>query len=211
MWLRFTYLTFSLESYNPNFDTPTAFLVQFVNFEAKYITFNLQTPTSKQSKYKEQVAEMRKGRNSGLQKEQKEKHMVRRLGLLACAGLSAARCKPLVCLNWLHNALLRSSVSICIAGAQADVWQHKRASVGQHHQWLWPGALQESTGPCIRRSGERLFEIWPCVWAAFFSTFSSSWKLLLSVGSWDCWHVNCLPTAGEAAHSGSDNRGQQHD
>lgn len=38
--------------------------------------FSLQTPTPKQSKYKEQVAEMRKGRNSGLQKEQKEKHMV---------------------------------------------------------------------------------------------------------------------------------------
>uniref|UniRef100_A0A8C5F0Z1 Histone acetyltransferase n=1 Tax=Gouania willdenowi TaxID=441366 RepID=A0A8C5F0Z1_GOUWI len=35
-----------------------------------------QTPTSKQSKYKEQVTEMRKGRNSVLQKEQKEKHMV---------------------------------------------------------------------------------------------------------------------------------------
>lgn len=40
------------------------------------ILFEFQTPTSKQSKYKEQVAEMRKGRNSGLQKEQKEKHMV---------------------------------------------------------------------------------------------------------------------------------------
>nr|XP_057917217.1 histone acetyltransferase KAT7 isoform X1 [Doryrhamphus excisus] len=37
-----------------------------------------QTPTSKQSRYKEQVAEMRKGRNSGLQKEQKEKHMEHR-------------------------------------------------------------------------------------------------------------------------------------
>ncbi|XP_011602455.1 histone acetyltransferase KAT7 isoform X2 [Takifugu rubripes] len=37
-----------------------------------------QIPTSKQSKYKEQVAEMRKGRNSGLQKEQKEKHMAHR-------------------------------------------------------------------------------------------------------------------------------------
>ncbi|XP_047464492.1 histone acetyltransferase KAT7 [Mugil cephalus] len=37
-----------------------------------------QTPTPKQSKYKEQVAEMRKGRNSGLQKEQKEKHMEHR-------------------------------------------------------------------------------------------------------------------------------------
>lgn len=40
------------------------------------LLFEFQTPTSKQSKYKEQVAEMRKGRNSGLQKEQKEKHMV---------------------------------------------------------------------------------------------------------------------------------------
>ncbi|XP_071381633.1 histone acetyltransferase KAT7-like [Centroberyx affinis] len=37
-----------------------------------------QTPTSKQSRYKEQVAEMRKGRNSGLQKDQKEKHMEHR-------------------------------------------------------------------------------------------------------------------------------------
>ncbi|XP_070708459.1 histone acetyltransferase KAT7 [Pempheris klunzingeri] len=37
-----------------------------------------QTPTSKQSRYKEQVADMRKGRNSGLQKEQKEKHMEHR-------------------------------------------------------------------------------------------------------------------------------------
>ncbi|KAJ3607332.1 hypothetical protein NHX12_024384 [Muraenolepis orangiensis] len=37
-----------------------------------------QTPTTKQSRYKEQVAEMRKGRNSGLQKEQKEKHVEHR-------------------------------------------------------------------------------------------------------------------------------------
>ncbi|KAA8581748.1 hypothetical protein FQN60_003329 [Etheostoma spectabile] len=37
-----------------------------------------QTPTSKQSRYKEQVSEMRKGRSTGLQKEQKEKHMEHR-------------------------------------------------------------------------------------------------------------------------------------
>uniref|UniRef100_A0A665W158 Histone acetyltransferase n=1 Tax=Echeneis naucrates TaxID=173247 RepID=A0A665W158_ECHNA len=37
-----------------------------------------QTPTSKQSRYKEQVSEIRKGRNSSLQKEQKEKHMEHR-------------------------------------------------------------------------------------------------------------------------------------
>uniref|UniRef100_A0A8C7GGK9 Histone acetyltransferase n=1 Tax=Oncorhynchus kisutch TaxID=8019 RepID=A0A8C7GGK9_ONCKI len=34
-----------------------------------------QMPTSKQTRYKEQVTEMRKGRNSGLPKEQKEKYM----------------------------------------------------------------------------------------------------------------------------------------
>lgn len=151
--------------------------------EVKCVEFNLQTPTSKQSKYKEQVAEMRKGRNSGLQKEQKEKHMVHCLGSLTRSRLSAARCKPLVCLRtWLRDVLLCSSVSICMAGAQADVWQHKRASVGQHHQWLWPGALQESTGSRIWRSGKRLFEIWPRVRAAFFSTLSGSRKLLFSVG-----------------------------
>lgn len=55
------------------------------------VSFILQIPTSKQSKYKEQVSEMRKGRNSGLQKEQKEKHMVHLycysqqfIGLLKC-------------------------------------------------------------------------------------------------------------------------------
>ncbi|XP_063338164.1 histone acetyltransferase KAT7 isoform X2 [Pelmatolapia mariae] len=37
-----------------------------------------QTPTLKQIRYKEQVAEIRKGRNSGLQKEQKEKHVEHR-------------------------------------------------------------------------------------------------------------------------------------
>ncbi|KAF3704581.1 Histone acetyltransferase KAT7 [Channa argus] len=37
-----------------------------------------QTPTSKQTRYKEQVAEMRRGRNSVPQKEQKEKHMEHR-------------------------------------------------------------------------------------------------------------------------------------
>ncbi|KAL0984274.1 hypothetical protein UPYG_G00139300 [Umbra pygmaea] len=37
-----------------------------------------QTPTSKQIRYKEQVSEMRKGRNSGIPKEQKEKYMEHR-------------------------------------------------------------------------------------------------------------------------------------
>ncbi|KAM9504639.1 histone acetyltransferase KAT7-like isoform 2-T2 [Salvelinus alpinus] len=37
-----------------------------------------QTPTSRQTRYKEQVTEMRKGRNSGLSKEQKEKYMEHR-------------------------------------------------------------------------------------------------------------------------------------
>ncbi|CAB1337920.1 unnamed protein product [Coregonus sp. 'balchen'] len=37
-----------------------------------------QTPTSRQTRYKEQVTEMRKGRNSGQSKEQKEKYMEHR-------------------------------------------------------------------------------------------------------------------------------------
>ncbi|CAL9698912.1 unnamed protein product [Knipowitschia caucasica] len=37
-----------------------------------------QTPTTKQSRYREHVNELRKGRNSGLQKEQKEKHLEHR-------------------------------------------------------------------------------------------------------------------------------------
>uniref|UniRef100_A0A673VW04 Histone acetyltransferase n=1 Tax=Salmo trutta TaxID=8032 RepID=A0A673VW04_SALTR len=37
-----------------------------------------KAPTSKQTRYKEQVTEMRKGRNSGLPKEQKEKYMEHR-------------------------------------------------------------------------------------------------------------------------------------
>ena len=49
-------------------------LVQLAYFPP--FDFPPQTPTSKQSRYKEQVAEMRKGRNAGLQKEQKEKHVV---------------------------------------------------------------------------------------------------------------------------------------
>lgn len=51
--------------------------------EVKKITMNFccvhQTPTSRQTRYKEQVTEMRKGRNSGLSKEQKEKYMVRHI------------------------------------------------------------------------------------------------------------------------------------
>lgn len=61
---------------------------------------NFQTPTSKQSRYKEQVTEMRKGRNSGLQKEQKEKHMVRHrhsnMQLFACCCVTTTTGTPLV-------------------------------------------------------------------------------------------------------------------
>lgn len=37
----------------------------------------LQAPTERQLRYKEKVAELRKKRNSGLSKEQKEKYMVK--------------------------------------------------------------------------------------------------------------------------------------
>jgi len=39
--------------------------------------FSFQAPTERQLRYKEKVAELRKKRNSGLSKEQKEKYMVK--------------------------------------------------------------------------------------------------------------------------------------
>lgn len=52
------------------------------------------------------------------------------------------------------------SFFIWTTGASADTWQHQGASAGEHHQWLWPGALQESPGPCIWRPGTGLFPIY---------------------------------------------------
>jgi hypothetical protein len=42
------------------------------------VVFFFQAPTERQLRYKEKVAELRKKRNSGLSKEQKEKYMVRK-------------------------------------------------------------------------------------------------------------------------------------
>ena len=71
-------------------------LVKFLLLSLKllvYLPLNLQTPTQKQSRYKEQVVELRKGRNSGLQKEQKEKHMVHQHPITCCYPLAVSQRK----------------------------------------------------------------------------------------------------------------------
>lgn len=52
---------------------------------------SLQAPTERQLRYKEKVAELRKKRNSGLSKEQKEKYMVRAITLFVHSLLSGTR------------------------------------------------------------------------------------------------------------------------
>ena len=50
-----------------------------------------QAPTERQLRYKEKVAELRKKRNSGLSKEQKEKYMVKAITLFFHSLLSGMR------------------------------------------------------------------------------------------------------------------------
>lgn len=79
------------------------------------LLLEFQTPTSKQSKYKEQVAEMRKGRNSGLQKEQKEKHMVQ-----VCLNTFVV---ILPTMYWIVNMLDHMLTHLnCITGPSTDSW-----------------------------------------------------------------------------------------
>lgn len=49
---------------------------------------SFQAPTERQLRYKEKVAELRKKRNSGLSKEQKEKYMVKAVALFFHSLLS---------------------------------------------------------------------------------------------------------------------------
>lgn len=67
-----------------------------------------QAPTERQLRYKEKVAELRKKRNSGLSKEQKEKYMVKAITLFFHSLLSAMR--PLRSLAFpviLHHCQLK--------------------------------------------------------------------------------------------------------
>lgn len=40
-----------------------------------------------------------------------------------------------------------------VSGAQTDTWHNSRTTAGEHHQWLWSGALQKSSSPRIRGFG----------------------------------------------------------
>lgn len=48
----------------------------FVNDLSYYFLIFLQAPTARQVKYKEKVQELRRKKDTGLSKEQKEKYMV---------------------------------------------------------------------------------------------------------------------------------------
>lgn len=58
---------------------------------------------------------------------------------------------------WIIYCLNCIPLSAWSTGASADTRQRQRASAGEHHQWLWPGAFQKSPGPRIWRSGKWLF------------------------------------------------------
>lgn len=53
-----------------------------------------QAPTDRQLRYKEKVTELRRKRNSGLNKEQKEKHMVSWGEMNACPSSTSLLCIP---------------------------------------------------------------------------------------------------------------------
>lgn len=105
---------------------------------------DLQTPTSKQSKYKEQVAEMRKGRNSGLQKEQKEKHMVHHwlsnMQLFTCCHALHLSLLQLA-IHWFVSILDYISSYLC-----SFFYLHYR-SIGRHT--ATPESLCWRTSPVI--------------------------------------------------------------
>ena len=125
-----------------------------------YFYLAFQTPTSKQSKYKEQVAEIRKGRNSGLPKEQKEKHMVHHRHSLQLLTLhNVLLLSVLHCILLLVCSLTSVPPPDWSTGASADTRQHQGTSAGEHHQWIWSGTFQESSGPCIWRPGNEQFHV----------------------------------------------------
>lgn len=97
-----------------------------------------QAPTDRQLRYKEKVNELRRKRNSGLNKEQKEKLMV-----------SVEQTNAL-----LHIHLSTAHLPICPSlpaspGSPSESWDEQGAAAGEHHQRLRPRAVQESAGTCI--------------------------------------------------------------
>lgn len=116
-----------------------------------------QAPTERQLRYKEKVAELRKKRNSGLSKEQKEKYMVKTRDFIL--SLSS---KDGICLLWSScsipswkknlqdpTAQQPKFLSFAFPGAQTNLWQHQGAPPGEPDQRVRPGALQEGSGPCL--------------------------------------------------------------
>lgn len=103
-----------------------------------------QAPTERQLRYKEKVAELRKKRNSGLSKEQKEKYMVKAAVLFFDSFLPGMRplSGSLVFAVILQHPQLeklqdstaelqysgKNSHCFLVPGAQTNIWQYEGAS-----------------------------------------------------------------------------------
>lgn len=72
------------------FTEVTSVTQELLKFENDCILFP-QAPTARQVKYKEKVQELRKKKDSGLSKEQKEKYMVCSIFSLLSLGVCATR------------------------------------------------------------------------------------------------------------------------
>lgn len=101
-----------------------------------------QAPSDRQLRYKEKVTELRRKRNSGLNKEQKDKHVV-----------SACEMKSVWCLahrRMFARTYFESPPTISLlAGAPSEPRSEQGAAAGEHHQRLRPRAVQESAGTCL--------------------------------------------------------------
>lgn len=107
------------------------------------MSLRCQAPTERQLRYKEKVTELRKKRNSSLNKEQKEKHIVR-----PHSGASITW-PPLQVLFLTPCNLWRST------GPPAEPRSEPGAAAGEHHQRLRLGAVQKSAGTCLGGSCKR--------------------------------------------------------
>ncbi len=118
-----------------------------------------QAPTERQLRYKEKVTELRRKRNSGLNKEQKERYLVSGWERNLVCAIS------LLCLLF-HIRPSSTSFPYYILkgffpsppplpGAPSEPRSKQGAAAGEHHQWLRPRAVQESAGTCLGRPCKR--------------------------------------------------------
>lgn len=108
-----------------------------------------QAPSDRQLRYKEKVTELRRKRNSGLNKEQKEKYMVKVTWLCLLYVKRISKC------IFPYYILSLSSFVAPPPGAPSKPRDKPGATAGEHHQRLRPRAVQESAGTCLGRPCKR--------------------------------------------------------